>query len=240
MAAQLAFGVAGGTATDQRGAIQTISDLPYGKFLLAVVGIGLFGFALWSFIQAWFDTEGKGNDTKGILGRIGYAAVGASYAFLGISTFQFVMGSGSNVKSSTTNTQDWTAFLLKQSFGQPLVVLLGLLVLAVAGYLFYKAYSARFQSRLNLTGVRAQLKRWAINLGRSGYAALGVVFTLVAIFLIVAALQHNASKAIGLDGALRELARQPFGPVLLAVVALGLVAYGAYSFVEARYRRIGR
>ena len=72
----------GGKATDQSGAIQTINSLPLGKFLLVVVAIGLLGFALWSFIQALFDTEGKGRDAKGIASRIGYAVVGASYALL--------------------------------------------------------------------------------------------------------------------------------------------------------------
>ena len=79
-----------------------------------------------------------------------------------------------------------------------------------------------------------------VDLGRFGYAALGVVFTIIGIFLIVAAVQDNPHEAKGLDTALQELLRQPFGPILLAIVALGLIAYGVYSFVEARYRRVGR
>jgi Domain of Unknown Function (DUF1206) len=240
LAVQLAVGT-GGKATDQRGAIQSISDLPFGKFLLVVMTIGLFAFALWCFIQALFDTEGKGRDAKGIIARIGYAVVGISYAALGFGTYQLLAGSGNAGKSSTTSTQDWTAQLLKQQpFGTALVVLVGLIVLGVAFYLFSKAYTAKFRSRLNLTELSAQLKKLAIGLGRFGYAALGVVFTIIGIFLMVAAFQQNSSKAKGLDGALLELIHQPFGPLLLGIVALGLIAYGVYSFVEARYRRIGR
>jgi len=238
LAAMLAIGH-GGKATDQNGAVHTINNLPFGQFLLAVVAIGLLGFALWSFIQAIFDTDGKGRDAKGIVGRIGYAAVGISYGLLAFVTFQIVMGSGNGGKSSTTNTQDWTALLLKQSFGPALVVLVGIVVLAVALYLFYTAYSAKFQSRLNLTSLSAQIKKLVINLGRFGFAALGVVFSIIAIFLMVAAFQQNANQAVGLDGALQELARQTFGPFLLGIVALGLIAYGIYSFVEARFRRLG-
>ena len=133
-----------------------------------------------------------------------------------------------------------TALLLKQPFGPALVIIVGLLVLGVACSLFYTAYAAKFQAQLNVATLPAQVKKWIIAVGRAGYAALGVVTIIIGIFLIVAAFQNNASKAKGLDGVLQELAHQPFGPVLLGVVALGLFAYGIYSLVEARYRRVGR
>lgn len=239
LAVQLAIGQ-GGRATDQRGAIQTIASLPFGQFLLVIVTVGLVGFALWCFIQAIFDTEGKGHDAKGIISRIGYAIIGIGYGSLAFAAYQVVAGAGSTGKSSTTQTQDWTGRLLLYPFGVALVVILGLVVLGIAGYLLYKAYSANFQRRLNFTGVDAQLRKWLVYLGRFGYAALGVVFIIVGFFLIVAAIQHNPSKAEGLDSVLKTLAHQPFGAVLLAIVALGLIAYGVYSFVEARYRRVGR
>jgi hypothetical protein len=164
----------------------------------------------------------------------------AAQGALAFGAYHLVAGTGSVGKNSTTQTQDWTALLLREPFCVALVVIVGLGVLGIAGYLFYKkAYSADFQGRLSLTGVGAQLRKWLVYLGRFGYAALGVVFTIIGIFLIVAALQHNPTEAKGLDSALLELARQPFGSVLLIVVALGLIAYGAYSFVEARYRSVG-
>ena len=239
LAALLAAGL-GGKATDQKGAIQTISNLPFGKVLLVIVTVGLIGFALWCFIQALFDTEGEGRDAKGIIARISYAIIGVGYAILAFGALQAAVGSGNTGKSSTANTQDWTATLLKQPPGVALVILVGLVILGVAFYLLYQAYSAKFQSRLNLVGLGAQTKKLVINLGRFGYAALGVVFTIIGIFLMVAAFQHNASQAKGLDTALQELAKQPFGQLLLGIVALGLIAYGLYSFVEARYHRIGR
>jgi hypothetical protein len=240
LAVQLVIG-AGGKTTDQRGALQTIYEQPFGKFLLALVVIGLLGFAIWCFLQAWFDTEGNGSDIKGILGRLGYAITGVSYAILAFGAFQLVTrtGTGSATKSTTSSTQDVTAQLLQHSWGVAVVVILGLIVIGVACYMFAKAFTARFQRRLALTGLSAQLRRGVIFLGRFGYAALGVVFSIIGIFLIVAAVQHNPHEAKGLDAALRTLIQQPFGPVLLGIVALGLIAYGVYSFVEARYRRVG-
>lgn len=230
----------GGSATDQRGALGAITALPFGKFLLGVITVGLFAFGLWSLVQGIFDTEGEGKKAKGIVARIGYAAVGVSYIVLGFGSLRLLTGSGSAGQSTTSSTQDWTATLLKQPFGQALVVIVGLVVLAIAVYLYMKAYKAPFQSKLNLGSLRAGSRKTIVNLGRAGYAALGVVFTIIGIFLIVAAVQFDPKKAVGLDGALKELVLQPYGQVLLVIVALGLIAYGLYSFAEARYRRIGR
>lgn len=238
LAVQLAVGHSS-KAADQQGALQIISQQPFGKFLLVVVAIGLLAYGLWSLIQAVFDTEGKGKKAKGIVSRLGYAGIGVSYLVLAFGTFQLIMGSGSGTKGSNASTQGWTARLLHFPFGQFLVALVGLIVLAIAGYMFYKAYSAKFQQQLDLSSVSASLKKGLIFLGRFGYGAFGVVFTIIGIFLIVAAIHGNSSQAKGLDGALLVLSQQPFGQVLLIIVAIGLIAYGAYSFVEARYRRIG-
>ncbi len=232
----------GGQLTDQNGALEAIYNSPlgpgFGRFLLIVVTIGLFAFALWSFVQALYDTEGKGRDAKGIIARVGYALVGVSYALLGVVAYQ-VASTGVATKNSTSSTQNWTGLLLKQPAGVLLVILLGIIVLCVAAYTFNKAYKATFTRRLNLGTLSAKARKAVINVGRLGYAALGVVFTIIGIFLIVAAVQHNPSDAKGLDSAMVELLQQPFGPWLLGLVALGLIAYGVYSFVEARYRRVG-
>ncbi len=239
LAVELALGH-GGKTTDQRGALQTIAAQPFGKFLLIIMAIGLLGYALWSLIQAIFDTEGKGTDAKGVISRIGYAAVGIAYGLLAYGAYQLVAGAGSAGKSSTTSAQDWTAKLLDLPFGVALVVIVGLVVIAIALYLFYRAYKADFRRYLNFGRTSARVRNAVVNLGRWGYGALGVVFAIIGIFLIVAAFQHNPGQAKGLDTALSTLSQQTFGAILLIVVALGLIAYGLYSFAEARYRRIGR
>ncbi len=228
----------GGATTDRKGAIQTIYEQPFGKVLLALVIFGLACYALWSFIRAIADTESKGSKPKGIANRLFYAGVGISYATLTFAAFQLLIGSGNGGKSSDTNAKDWTAELLKQPFGIFLVILAGLVVIGVAFYQFYRAYKANFQKHLELGKMDAQTKGWTIRFGRFGLAARGVVFGVIGIFLIIAALQHNPDQAKGLGGALQELSQQPYGQLLLGIVAIGLVAYGIYSLAEARYRRM--
>lgn len=235
LAARAAFG-AGGAVTDQRGAIAAIYQQPFGRVLLALITIGLLTYGLWSLCQALLDVEGKGTDAKGIVTRIGYGVVGIVYVGLAIGAARFDAGLGLAGKSSNTSTQDWTAQLLKAPGGVALVVIVSLIVLGVAVAMAYRAYKADFRQQLE---ARDAVYDWVVWLGRAGYAALGFVFTVIGLFLLVAAVHHNPTEAKGLSGALTTLARQPFGPWLLVAVALGLIAYGLYSLAEARYRRLG-
>ena len=238
LAGKLALGQ-GGQATDQKGALRAIAEQPFGKFLLIVIAIGLLAFGLWSLVQGIYDTEGEGRRAKGIVARIGYAVVGIAYLVLALGAYQLAAGTGNGGNSTTSTTQDATAKLLALPFGVPLVVIVGLVVLGIAVYLYARAYRAKFQRRLALSNLRPQVRKTMISLGRLGYAALGVVFTIIGFFLIVAAVQFNPQKAKGLDAAIGELQALPLGHLLLGLVALGLLAYGVYSFVEARYRVLG-
>jgi hypothetical protein len=71
-----------------------------------------------------------------------------------------------------------------------------------------------------------------------GHLARGVVFTLIGAFVIRAAIEYDPKEAIGLDGALQKLAGAQYGPYVLGLTAAGLVAYGLYCLVDARFRDV--
>lgn len=237
----LAAGIASGhgsQAADQRGALLTLDRVPLGRLLLSIIAIGLFAYALWNLADAALDVDRKGNEVKAILERVGYTAIGFSYAGIGLAAIQLALGSGSGGASSDAKAQDWTARLLALPFGVPLVVLAGLISLGLAAYQLYRAATERFDRQLVLDAFREDMRRVVSLAGRLGYGALGVIFGLVGLFLIVAALHHNAGDAKGLGGALQVVAAQADGSLLLGLIALGLIGYGAFALVEARYRRI--
>lgn len=238
LATQAAF-TTGGSTTDSSGALVAIVNQPFGKFLLALVGIGLLGYALWRSVQAIFDPEHSGEeaDAKHIVQRIGYAFSAIAYAGLAGTAVQLIMGTGG---SNGDTTQDWTARFMAQPFGRWLVGLAGLVVIGVGLSLLYQAYKAEFQRHLNLHQLSQTERQWAKWLGQFGIASRGVVFGIIGLFLLLAALRADASEARGLGGALATLAQQPFGPWILGIVALGLIAYSLYCLVEARYRQIAR
>lgn len=226
----------GGKTTDTKGALGTIAAQPFGKFLLVLMTIGLIGYVVWCFVRAIQDPEHKGDDPKGLATRLGYAGAGFGYGGLALSAIQLIRGAGGG--SGGNSKQDWTARLLAQPFGQWLVGLAGALVIGIGFYKMYKAYKAKFRKQMKLQEMSPTEETWATRIGRFGEAARGIVFVIIGFFLIQAARQYDPSEVRGLDGALQSLSRQPYGPWLLGIVALGLIAYGIHMGVQARYRRI--
>jgi hypothetical protein len=236
LAVQAAFG-RGGDATDQQGALARVAEAPFGRVLLAVLAIGLLGYALWRFVQSALDTENKGSDGKGLVTRAAYAGVGVIYVGFALSAARIALG-GDGGEGSSRRTQDWTAWLLGQPMGGWLVGLAGAAVIGNGLFQLYRAYGSTLRDKLRLDEMDSNQVTWVTRIGRAGYAARGIAFVLLGGFLLAAALHADPSEARGLDGALASLAGQPFGPYLLTVVAAGLAAYGVFGLVEARYRRM--
>jgi hypothetical protein len=234
LAVQAALGQ-GGDTTDQRGALAHIASAPFGASLLVVVAVGLVGYALWKLALGILDTERKGTDWKGLLTRVVHVGVGLVYFGLAYSAIRIAMGDG-NVQGSSEQTQDWTAWLMDQTLGTWLVILVGLLVVGNGLFQLYQAVKAKLCEQLDCSEMAPGQRTWVERIGKAGYAARGVAFLTIGGLLIAAASHHNPREAQGLDGALTTLASQPFGPYVLGLVATGLAAYGIYALIESRYR----
>jgi hypothetical protein len=234
LAAGAAAGL-GGRTTDTHGAMGAVGAQPFGTAFLLVLGLGLASYALWRFIQALFDLEDKGDGLKGLAVRASYAGSGLVHAGLAFTAASLAIGLR---RHQSDPVRTWAGRLLAAPYGQWVVGAAGLAVIGVAGYQFYKAYSAKFEDKLRTAKMSARAQRWARRIGRAGLTARGITFAVIGWFLVRAALEVDPGEARGLAGALRTLARQDHGPWLLGVVALGLAAYGLLSLVDARYRRV--
>ena len=238
LAVQAAMGD-GGSTTDQRGAMRTILHQPFGRTMLMIGGVGLLGFALWRLIQSLLDPEHEhGTRPKEIVRRIGRFVSGVVYGGLGVAAWEMVLRGGGSSGGGGERTQDWTATLLRQPAGAWLLLGVGAIVLGIGGWHIYRAWKVKLGDKLMLDKWGARMRTWIIRFGRVGYAARGIIFCVIGAFLIVAARHHNPSDAKGVGGALQHLAGLSYGWVILGATALGLIAYGVFQLVEARYRRI--
>lgn len=230
LAAAAAVG-AGGRTTGSGGALRALSDSTVGQVVLGAIAVGLVGYVLWRAVSAILNPE---ND--GAAARAYYALTAIIYGGLAVEAGRLALGAGGG--SSGSEARHWTAELMSQPFGQWLVVAAGAVIAAFGLGQIFKAYTVDLDERLDFGALSREASRWTVRFGRFGLAARGVVFAMIGAFVVVAGVQAQPGEARGVGGALDALRSQPYGPWLLGVVALGLVAYGVYNFVRARYRRL--
>ena len=219
---------------DRQGALRMVAQQPFGELLLLALAAGLAGYALWRLAQAIFDTEDDGTDAKGLAKRASYLARAGLYGFFAFSAFALVAGLG----SSGGNEQQEAATLFDLPLGRWLVAAIGLGFLGAGAYNGYRSLTKGFRKHLREHEVSPKVHGWVIALGVAGHAARAVVFGLVGLFFLKAAWEYDPSEAKGIDGALRAVANAPYGPALLFAVGAGLMAYGAFCLVQARYREV--
>ncbi len=231
LAFKLALGH-GGKLTNQQGAMHTVAHQPFGKVLLTLLAIGLGGYALWRFVRAAIGHGPEGSDSG--FDRLAAAGSGLAYAALFVLAVEILMGSG----GSSTTPSKAAAGVLGWPGGPWIVGIAGAVLVGIALYQGYRALSLDFLSDSKTEEMSPQVRKWVTRAGIVGHLARMIVFGMIGIFLVKAAIDYNPSAAVGLDGALAKLANHSYGPLLLGIVSAGLIIFGAYSLSDARYRRI--
>ena len=235
LALGLALGV-GGKATDQSGSLTTLAGGTFGKVLLVVLIVGLVAYSFWGFVRAILDPLHRGDHPAGIAERLGFAWSGIAYGGLALFALELFAGTGK------VTAQDSTQAAITRFFAYPaggwLVIAIGLVSIVVGLGQFVLARKATFKKDLKREEMSAAEKKYVDFLGRFGFFARGVTFTLVGWFVFQAGLHRDPSRAHGFSGAFVFLLNQPYGHLLLAIVALGFVALGLHSFACARWMRL--
>jgi Domain of Unknown Function (DUF1206) len=216
-----------GSSADQSGALRALSGSSLGRMTLWVAVAGFVALGLWQLAIGLSARRARGSSrwaapAKGI-------AKAALYLAMAWATFSTAEGKPGSSKAQSAGV---TATLLQQAGGRQLVLLLGLVVVGAGGYHIFKGWTRKFLRDLN-----RHPGRFAVRAGVVGYLAKGVSLVLVGVLFVTAAIRNSSIRSTGLDGALRSLRQQAFGPWLLTAVALGIAAYGVYSFARARHAR---
>lgn len=218
------------------GAVEAWADWPLGLVLLGAAGFGLYGFAGWRLLQSVFDAERQGTSPKALAARAGQAISGVVYGTLGFSVFS-AMDLLDDIADPEegASEQEAAAQALAIPGGEWLIIGVGVFILAAGLANMVKAVRGGLAERLVCD---AAVRRVAEPMGRLGYGARGAAFAVMGVMLVQAGLRANAAEAAGLAEALQALERAPWGDGLLIGVALGLLSFGAFALMEARYRQI--
>ena len=232
----------GGRAMGTRGALSLLVALPLGRLAVAVVAVGLSGFSLRRFVQLCVPpTEGKPPrfGITRVLRRIGYALSGLAHVGLTLTALGLVVGLTVSSPDRPRQPRDWTTpFLVWRPFNGWLTLLAGLVVLGVAAFYFSMALRRRFTIDLHRERMGYRMRRAATVCGIVGYAGRGVAFLIVGLFLVYAGWFVEEVEARGLSDILRTVETRPWGSWMLITVAVGLIVYGTYLLLAARYLRL--
>jgi hypothetical protein len=223
-----------GPRPNQQGAMHKIAQQPFGHALLVLTAIGLGGYAIWRLAQAFVGRtpEYGEHSTLDRIGAVGSFVAYAAFFALAIGVLRGSAGNSSRTpKKAAADVLGWPA-------GRELVAAAGLLFVGVGIYQAYLGLSKKFLE-YSKTGQMSQATRKAFTLlGEVGLVARAAAFGLIGVFALKAARDYSPKDAVGIDGALARLLQHAYGTAALIVVAAGLIAFGAYSLADARYRRI--
>lgn len=217
---------------DQGGVLSKVLLRPGGKLLVGLIAIGFGCYALWRFFEVGFGVTGERD-------RAGYRLIsfvrGVIYASL---TFTAVAGYNGSGQRQSSQQRGYAIDVMSRSGGRVALGTVGLTVIAVGFIGIFEGLNLKFMRYFQGENLLPATRMWIRRLGQIGVTARGLVFTIIGVLLVFAAWTHNASKATGLDGALKILKNKPFGDFLLILVATGLVIFGIYGLLEARFRQI--
>jgi hypothetical protein len=233
LALQVAFGQRARPG-DKQGVLREVAGSTFGTAALIALAVGFAAYALWQFVRAVLDRDREGHDAKGLAKRSKDAVVGTIYTLSAIAAASLAAGS----QSVGGDEREETARVLSWPYGQWIVGAVGIALVGYGVANGVKAMTQSFRDDLRDHEMPHEARRWVVGTGVVGHVARGVVFAMVGTFLTKAAVEYDPDEAVGIDGALAKLADRSYGTWILAAVALGLLAYGVFCLVQARYRRV--
>ena len=239
--ASLAAVNVGGRVRGTRGALDLIVAQPFGRLIVALVAVGLCGYVLRRFVQVFVEPA-DGTPPMAlmrVLRRIGFALSGLAHIGIALAALRLVLGLAVLSPEGRNPPRGWAALLLAwRPLDGWLTLLVGLVVIGVAVFYFYKAVSRRFTMDLELGRMSRRFERATLVCGIAGHAGRGVAFLITGAFLAYAGWFVERVEARGYGDILRAVEARPFGWWVLIAVAAGLTAYGFYLLLAARHLRL--
>lgn len=223
----------GSGSADQSGAVAALAGSPGGTVLLWACFLGCAALAVFLFSEIFFGATQR-SDRDRLKHRVKMGGQAVVYGAIGAVFGTYALGGTSD---SSGSTQSLSARLMAHPAGTVLLIVVGLGLVVAGAFFVHRGVTRSFRENLKSLppGTAGRGVMW---LGTAGYAAKGVALAVLGVLVVVATVRSDPEQSSGLDGALKALQEQPFGAWILGAVALGLICYGVFMVVRARYQRM--
>ena len=230
LALKVAAGVGGGRITDPGGALYVVLRKPYGQVMLILIAVGLLTYAGW---QVWRAFAGH-HAGKNALHRALTVIRALVYGAVGVKAAKLVLG----LRGGDSGPEPIVREALRWPYGEWMILIAAVGVGWYGVVEIHDAWKGRLEPDLDAPTLRQRAGDWAMPVARGGIGARGVLMIVLAFGLLRAAMARRPSAAGGLDTSLSLLNTLPQGALLLGAAAAGVLAYGVYQLLHARYARI--
>jgi len=220
-----AFGY-GGKKSGSGTVIDFISKQSFGQILLILLAIGLLGYVFWRWYQAFTNPKDIENNAKGTVKRIAYFISGILYGALAVKAIVTVIGSNNGGKS-------FTAKVFESDYATAIVIMIGLGLVGKGIYELYNAYSGKFKKDVQSAGIPHKAEKLVLNAGKVGHTSRGIVAGILGFLFLKTGVTGTADKLSKTDAF--GFIENEFGSIVMGLIALGLVAYGVFMIIKAKY-----
>lgn len=212
-----------------------VFDLVYrqngGRFMLAVIAAGLICYCYWRLIEAFSNRKIHSDPTRGLARSGRYLISGLIYGSLAVYAFRMLLFKEHGTGDSR---QGLVQALMEQSHGQALVLIAATILSGVGLYQIYYGLSEKYRKHVYRAGY-SESAPYLLVTGKIGYVSRGVVWMIIAWLFYKAAIHANPAEAGDTGKAFEFLQETTYGAYLIAAVGVGLICYGGFNFVRARY-----
>lgn len=217
------------TKEGQKAVFDTVQEMPLGDLLLTLIALGLVAYGLFRITCGLLDIEGKGDDPKGLAGRAAQFFSGVFHLALAYTATQFLGGGKpEGGAEGSENSEQAAKTLLDLNLGD-----VGLWAVAT-GFFFAAGLQVRKAWKgSHMKQCAPDTPPFAKTIGQIGLATRGVVFAVIGYSFIRVAETNSAGQAKAAGAAVLSLRDSP---TLYTLVACGLILFGVFSLILARYR----
>lgn len=216
---------------DKKGVVKFVQQSIGGNVLLGLIALGLICYSAWRLIEAFRKKSGPNQHSIGK--KIRYVFSGLVYLSFAVYSIRLLVGEKDS--KGGDSTRETVATLLDKPFGQWMVGVFALIIAGVGIYQAYYAIAGKYKKHVRQLNRGSKSSQLLLRSGKIGYIARGIVWLVIAWLIFKSAIHSNSQEAGGTGNAFRWVESSPLGSYLLGALALGLICYGVFNFIRARY-----